>query len=233
MVMSLTEIKKGLNNFIKNVSLVPEDFWIRSEKHSYFVVWLLNREDGTAGSCQTSQERLGITKDGRVLWGFSSGCSCWNGWSAGDYFEPVSWKEFEIKLDNKSLGTEFKSFFTDGWDSEVLSALNDFSLLFKKSPSVQEVLGAQNAELRRYLVKRMGYDVLRKNATVKIIGFDGDSELLDVKTVSGVDRYVKVKDSSTDRVYLLNVPEFIKGCKQGIAWTFGLREEEYDPEVET
>lgn len=46
-------------------------------------------------------------------------------------------------------------------------------------------------------------------------------------------KYVQVKDPSTDRQYFLPVPSTIHRAKQAIAWTFHLKEEEYQPQIQT
>lgn len=92
-----------------------------------------------------------------------------------------------------------------------------------------KVLAAKNAEVRRYLIKRMGWDVLRSHVSAKTIHTDGNSELIEFND----ERYVKVKDSSTDRIYLLYVPNNMQTCRDAIAWTFGLSGNEYNPLIET
>jgi len=46
-------------------------------------------------------------------------------------------------------------------------------------------------------------------------------------------RYVRVRDSSTDKLVFLSVPNNIRSCKGAIAWTFGFSEREYDLFFET
>jgi len=40
--------------------------------------------------------------------------------------------------------------------------------------------------------------------------------------------YVRVKDSSTDKFVFLSVPNNLRGCKEAIAWTFGLSLPQYN-----
>ena len=131
-----------------------------------------------------------------------------------------TWKEFETTPEES---------FDKGWDDECYNNLQDYLLLIEKEIKPLQVVEAKNAEIRRFLMKRIGYDSIRNSAQVEIIQTDGTSELLKINN----EKYVKVKDSSTDREYLLYVPENIKSCKEGIAWTFGLKEEEYNPLIET
>ena len=46
-------------------------------------------------------------------------------------------------------------------------------------------------------------------------------------------RLVKVRDSTTKRFYLLRVPQTVWTCKQAVAWTFGMEEDDYIPIKET
>ncbi|MHA1987562.1 MAG: DUF6745 domain-containing protein [Promethearchaeota archaeon] len=41
--------------------------------------------------------------------------------------------------------------------------------------------------------------------------------------------YVIVKDVSSKRNYMLRVPLEVAVCKEALAWTFGMSEEEYNP----
>jgi len=47
-----------------------------------------------------------------------------------------------------------------------------------------------------------------------------------------VAHYVRVRDSSSEREYYLRVPPEIMRADEAVAWTFGLTEEEYQPEQE-
>jgi len=40
--------------------------------------------------------------------------------------------------------------------------------------------------------------------------------------------YVRVKDSSTSKYVFLSVPNNLRGCKEAIAWTFGLSLPQYN-----
>lgn len=250
--MSKIKFEDKLLNFIKNINKVPEDFFTQrvgsswrndsDEAEPRDTLWLLSREDGTAGSYETSQERFGITKDGKIIWGFSSGCSCWDGWSKEDIEEPVTWKEF-IMLDtakteeakNYDSGEPYKRDgwgFVESWQDEVDKAISDLSLIFKRRPTLEEVFNVRNAEVRAYLVKKLDYEDIRKAKEIIIKHTDGEYDLLELKGIED-SLFVKCKDSSTDRIFLLQVPRNMRRCKQAVAWTFGLDEKEYNPVIET
>ncbi len=215
----MSEINKKLAELVEKKDRIPDEFWIKSE-NGHDVIWVLDQEDGTAGNYETSQERLGITRNGDMVWGFSSGCSCWSGWESDDYCPTVSVKEFVVDMFSGS----------ENWEAEAQSNLVDFLTLVSDKIEPQDVLNVKNAEIRRYLIKRVGYENIKDTVKAEVIHRDGDSELL--KFENG-EMYVKVKDSSTERDYLLFVEGGHKTCRSAIAWTFGLKEEEYKPIIET
>lgn len=234
--MSTTELFNELEMFISRKDRIPDEFWIKAENDKD-VIWLLDREDGTAGSYETSQERFGVTKDGDIIWGFTSGCSCWSGWDSGE-LETSTYKEFVLKHIKEYKGEEESRYdkpddcdlaFSDGWSEESMSNMADFRVLIQDQVTGAEVLKIRNAEIRRYLMKRVGYEEIKDSVKAEVIHKDGSSELLKIND----EMYVKVVDSSTDREYLLYVPGHIKTCRQGVAWTFGLQEDEYNPLKET
>lgn len=220
----MSEINKKLVELVEKRDRIPDEFWIKSE-NGHDVIWVLDQEDGTAGSYETSQERFGITRNGDIIWGFSSGCSCWIGWGSDDYCPTVSIKEFVVDMFSSS-----RSESADKWEEETQANLVDFLTLVSDKIEPQDVLNVKNAEIRRYLIKRVGYENIKDTVKAEVIHQDGDSELLKFKNG---EMYVKVKDSSTERDYLLFVKGGHKTCRSAIAWTFGLEEEEYKPIIET
>lgn len=229
--MGMSSIKDKVIQLIDRRHLIPDEFWVGANGKQ--VVWFLDQEDGSAGDYETSQERLGITRDGEVMWGFSSGCSCWDGWQNDDYCPTRSWKEFEISDFDKERRKERSYEQLDQWEDTAGSNLDDFLFMVSENPDPKRVLQVKNAEIRRYMIKRVGYEEIKDAVNAKVIHKDGDSELLEMTVAGQKERYVKVKDSSTDREYLLYVPNNIERCRQGIAWTFDLSEDEYSPLIET
>ncbi len=108
--------------------------------------------------------------------------------------------------------------------------MKDYLLVISETISPDDALKVRNAEIRRYLItKRIGYEQIKKNLHVVVIHDDGSTELLSI----GDECFVKVKDSSTEREYLLAVPKNLKTCHEAIAWTFNMWDEEYNPILET
>lgn len=236
--MSEIEFKEKLKTLIENKDKIPNEFWVLAENGKR-VIWFLNREDGTAEVYETAEERLGLTKEGEILWGYSSGCSCWDGWDSVDYENSVSYKEFIIKniksyerKESADKPQDCDLSFSEGWEEECLDNLNDYLLLIKDNISPEKIFKAKNAEVRRYLIKKVSFDKIKESIKCELIHKDNDYELWDFY-LEEKERYVKVKDSSTDREYLLYVPDRCENCKQAIAWTFNLSEKEYNPIMET
>lgn len=250
--MLKTSFENKLLKFIENIERVPEDFFTRRAGRNWDdseesqikrdTIWLVSRDDGTAGDYETSQERFGVTKDGKIIWGFSSGCSCWNGWEDSDISEPLSWKDFimldtkEEKLDQDwSGGNGIKRDgwgFVKDWQEEAEKSLDDLLLIFDDNRKIEDVLNVRNAEVRAYLIKKMNYEEVRRMKEIKILHSEKEYDLISLEGIED-SLFVKCKDSSTDRIFLLQVPRWVKRCKEAVAWTFGLKEEEYNPLIET
>jgi hypothetical protein len=233
MVILLTDIKKDLDTLIKNTAKIPDEFWTRTSGGMYRVIWFIaGQKPSIESSYDFDEERFGLTQDGKIIWGYDSGCSCPSPWSAEDYgdknYSVKEWKEFQLTAMPE---------FDPEWKDTAADNLRDYLKLIKsvngKLPA-SEVFKIRNQEIRRFIMKRIGYDKIKKDVKAKILDTDGTSELLEI-TFAGIEpeRYVKVTDSSTDREYLLYVPNDILRCKEGIAWTFGMREAEYNPIIET
>lgn len=221
-----TQLEKGIAKLVKNLNKIPDEFWTRAEPSEYLAIWFMSRQRPSVEQDYSfDEERFGITKEGSIIWGFSSGCSCPSPWSndSGEY-TTSSYKEFDL---GKDYG------FDPDWKEESYKNLVDYLMLIDAADGTLEpadVLKAANAEVRRYLIKRVGYKNIKNSVNAVVIHKDGTSELL--RFADG-DMYVKVKDSSTDREYLLYVASHVTTCKEAIAWTFGLKKDEYNPIIET
>lgn len=226
--MSKTELREKLTRLVEQRGQIPDEFWVRTPADKFRAIWFVDRQKPSVEACYSfDEERFGLTIDGSLIWGFDSGCSCPSPWSAndfGDAYDVKEWREFEVDL---NFGLD------EGWIGESIQTIDEYLRLIdgvNGTLAPEDVLTIRNAEIRRFLIKRVGYERIKTAVGAKVLHTDGTSELLEFKDG---DRYVKVKDSSTDREYLLYVPNNISRCREGIAWTFGLREEEYNPIQET
>jgi hypothetical protein len=105
--------------------------------------------------------------------------------------------------------------------------------------TVAEVLGERNAELRRVLLERFGFERFMREAGAVVIDRDrdagGERQLLRLALEGDEDLVcVSVSCPSTGRRYLLRVPPTVRTCRQAVAWTAGFDDPAlYRPLVET
>jgi hypothetical protein len=99
---------------IDNWKIIPDKFKIYLKPDHYrgnipdlsleehIVILLLDRQKPSViQSYDFDEERIGITREGKVIWGFDSGCSCPSPWIdayPNCYNLSKSWKEFIINL---------------------------------------------------------------------------------------------------------------------------------------
>ncbi len=105
--------------------------------------------------------------------------------------------------------------------------------------TVAEILAERNAELRRVLMERFGFDRFMLEAGATVVDRDrdagGERQLLRLKLEGDEDLVcISVFCPSTGRRYLLRVPPTMRTCRQAIAWTAGFDDPKlYQPLVET
>ncbi|MGJ4950676.1 DUF6745 domain-containing protein [Bradyrhizobium sp. HKCCYLS20291] len=104
---------------------------------------------------------------------------------------------------------------------------------------VQEILGEHNAELRRVMMERFGFEQFMTKAKAEVLDRDRDSggprSLLRVAVPNDEPLVcVSVICPSTKRQFMLRVPPTMRSCRQAIAWTAGYdNPDDYQPMVET
>jgi len=68
------------------------------KREEHFVILLLDRQKPSVeASYDYDEERIGVNKNGKVVWGFDSGCSCPSPWDDAYpdcYNISKTWKEF-------------------------------------------------------------------------------------------------------------------------------------------
>ena len=92
----------------------------------------------------------------------------------------------------------------------------------------------KNAEVRRVIQKVM--PDFAKKIGGKVIDKSKQAELLEVELPEDSERiahYIKVKDTSTKRVYYLRTPPTITSADESLAWTFGVESKDYKLEQES
>jgi len=82
------------------VDKIPPEYWSKtnSEHGRHEVCWFMDRQKPSVErSWDFDEERFGITKEGKIIWGFDSGCSCPVPWEdANDPYQVSEWKEFVV-----------------------------------------------------------------------------------------------------------------------------------------
>lgn len=121
---------------------------------------------------------------------------------------------------------------------QVDEIISDYLLLEKLrlgTLRAKEIINCKNLEIRRILLERFGYEKFLKELRGTVIHSDGNSRLIKVEWSKEEEpvHLVRVKDASTERMYVLRVPPAVRTCKEAIAWTFNVTAEEYNPKLET
>ncbi|MFH8484439.1 DUF6745 domain-containing protein [Streptomyces longisporoflavus] len=103
----------------------------------------------------------------------------------------------------------------------------------------ERIRAEENAELRRVMLEHYGYDrYLDESDAVPVhrdetgvlwrIRLDGDEDVVMVEVVNSTP-----EPDGTSRTYWLRVPPATRTAKEGVAWTFGLHPDAYEPERQT
>ncbi len=110
--------------------------------------------------------------------------------------------------------------------------------LHPETITAQQVLSESNAELRRVLLERMGYEAFFADAQAEVLDRDqdpgGERRLLRVPLQSDEPLVcVVVRCPSTGRQYIIRVPPTTWSCHQAAAWIAGFdNPDEYHPIAE-
>lgn len=127
-------MKKAVEWIVKNWDKIPDKYksdihgvsWNYAgsdidglSKEEHFVVLLLDRQKPSVeASYDFDEERIGVNKNGKIIWGFDSGCSCPSPWVdsyPGCYNVAKEWKEFELDAEK----------FDVDWEKECLKKLDE------------------------------------------------------------------------------------------------------------
>jgi hypothetical protein len=90
----------------------------------------------------------------------------------------------------------------------------------------------QNAEIRRVTIASFP----EKYVTGEPVQSDSYGELYDIKDPDDPStsfRVVRVKDAMSERVYWLRVPPHVSSAHEGVASTFGMTADQYQPQLQT
>ncbi|GAA2423387.1 DUF6745 domain-containing protein [Streptomyces macrosporus] len=103
----------------------------------------------------------------------------------------------------------------------------------------ERIRDEENAELRRVMLEHYGYDryladsgarPIHRDSTGVLwrIDMDGDEPVVTVEVVNSTP-----EPDGTHRTYWLRVPPTTRTAREGVAWTFGLHPDAYEPVVQT
>ncbi len=117
--------------------------------------------------------------------------------------------------------------------------IDDRIAFHPESIKAREALTETNAEMRRVLIERMGFEKFFKEANGKKLDHDtdpgGKRELLKIELENDEDIVcLSCFCPSTQRHYLLRVPPTISSCHNAAAWMAGFKDpSKYKPVIET
>ncbi|GGX73182.1 DUF6745 domain-containing protein [Streptomyces minutiscleroticus] len=103
----------------------------------------------------------------------------------------------------------------------------------------ERIRAEENAELRRVMLEHYGYDrYLEESGAVPLhrddtgvlwrVHLPGDEDVVMVEVVNSTP-----EPDGTSRTYWLRVPPTTRTAREGVAWTFGLSADEYEPVRQT
>lgn len=116
------KFKGQIEELIENRSKLPERAWKKTDGGMYEVIWFMDRQKPSIKAFYSfDEERFGLTRDGKIIWGFDSGCSCPSPWSAFDFgdanYSVKEWKEFQVSPEEA---------FDADWQEECYDSLQGY-----------------------------------------------------------------------------------------------------------
>ena len=136
-----------------------------------------------------------------------------------------NWKIFCRKL-NRSFNEKY-----------IRHLLRDYRFFGEDQPSALQILNIRNAEIKSHFINDYGrgFKQFLKDLKASIVHAERGSKLIRIFPGGNEEplTYIVVKDVSTQKKYILRVPPEVKNCKEAIAWTFGMSEEEYNLTAES
>ena len=131
--------------------------------------------------------------------------------------------------------------YPDGWGIYAWHGVRVPERVIRGDYSAHDALRESNAEVRRAMIERMGAERFFGELKPTVVHSDQDGlgmnrRLLRIKVPGSRTGYlqsVEVTCPSTGRQYILGVPSDIQTCQAAVASTFGLKAEQWAPEVES
>lgn len=215
-------VPKATVRKLKNISKKLSKLNVGGDDSGVF--WLALGDD-SYDAYSWSQYELGVTKDGKLVGCYQSGCSC-NGpeQPLPDHAWELGTTDIEITDPNGGYGNDEKLSV-----DELIPVVDTlYKVLNNKDITPKEVIDLPNAEVRRAAVEYVGYEKIVADAEV-MDKSEADGTLLRIPLQNDEDIVlVHVKDPSTDREYFLRVPPQMKTAREARAWTFGFDADDFD-----
>lgn len=112
-------------------------------------------------------------------------------------------------------------------------------ILYPHTLKVSHIENCPNAEVRRVMIERFGFDNFIRESGARKVQED-DCGILYRKTLPGDEPLVAVKvvnstpePDGSFKTYILRVPPTITTARAAVAWSFGMQHNQYKPKVET
>jgi hypothetical protein len=131
--------------------------------------------------------------------------------------------------------------YPDGWELYAWRGMPIAPDVAAELPhlTVKRIQEETNAEVRRVMLEYFGFERYLRECDAKKVHSDetgilwrvnlpNDEPLVMVEVVNATP-----EPDGTRRTYFLRVPPNTRTARQGVAWTFGLTEEEYSPKTQT
>lgn len=124
--------------------------------------------------------------------------------------------------------------YRDGWGFYAWhgTKCSEKLILHPEQITKEKWMNERSLEIRRIMQERLGNDHFVELVGGKCIEQGQRADLIEVDLGDDperVARFVRVKDTSTERVYYLRVPPTLDKADEALAWTFGLEEKDYQP----
>ncbi|MER7664496.1 DUF6745 domain-containing protein [Streptomyces sp. NPDC096193] len=131
--------------------------------------------------------------------------------------------------------------FSDGFALHAWRGMPVPAAFLRELPSLtpERIRTEENAELRRVMLEYYGYDRYLAESGAQPVHTDEAGTLWRIALTDDEDVVmVEVLNSTpepdgTHRTYWLRVPPTTRTAREGVAWTFGLAEEAYEPLLQT
>ena len=131
--------------------------------------------------------------------------------------------------------------YPDGWAIYAVHGVRVHSDVIEKpeSVTVARIDAEQNAEVRRVMIERMGYERFLLESGAALIHSDETGslyrkELPDDEPLVAVHVLNSTPEpDGSIKKYVLRVPPAVTTAREGVAWTFRMKAAEYRPQVET